>query len=87
MPIAQRNTLREKQRKEGKGEEGGGVGKGGTGPNAYSPQAPGLWRPRGRAEDYQMDVLLLPSCKGTPDKGSSPPHHPHCASAGECSHW
>lgn len=38
MPIAQRNTLREKQRKEGKGGEGGGVGKGGTGPNAYSPR-------------------------------------------------
>lgn len=26
-------------------------------------------------------------CKGTPDKGSPPPHHPHRASAGECSHW
>lgn len=87
MPIAQRNTLSEKQRKKGKGGEGGGVGKGGLGPNAYSPRPQDSGDPAEELRTTKRTSSSTHPRKGTPDKGSPPPYHPHCASAGECSHW
>lgn len=36
------------------------------------PQASGLWGPRRRAEDYQMNVLLHPPLQGNPRQRVTP---------------
>lgn len=78
--------MRNKGRR-GKGGEGGGVDKGGMGPNAYSPRPQDSGDPEEELRTTKWTSFSTYPCKGTPDKGSPPPHHPHCTSAGECSHW
>lgn len=57
------------------------------GPNAYSPSPQDSGDPAEEPRTTKRRSSSTHPCKGTPDKGSPPPHHPHRASAGECSHW